>query len=191
MRSRAAAVLVVLPIMIIIALSGVSTPRAAASCAYDPNDPKLLEVATVIFTGEIVRNQTAKLGKEREYTFRVTKVYKGAAYAEQIVATDNRSSVGLQINPPGTFLVMAQFIEGDGPGPATRLTTNVCLGTRLVSETDAVPTTLGPGTDPAQGSSRSVTSRFTGKLWIAAGVACIIFAIYIGRRGRRTNPRSS
>ncbi len=146
-------------------------PRAAASCVYNADDPELTKSADVIFTGEIVGNQTAKLGREREYTFRVAKVFKGAAYSEQLVATDNRSSEALDIEGPGTFLVQANFNSGETEGPVTRLISNGCSGTRLVTEADAVPGTLGPGQEPALGSSHSVTSRFTGKLWIVGGAA--------------------
>ena len=108
------------PLMIMIGVVGLgaSAPSAAASCVYAADDPELTKSADVIFTGEIVGNQTAKLGREREYTFRVAKVYKGAAYSEQIVATDNRSSEALDIEGPGTFLVLANFSsdETDGTG---------------------------------------------------------------------------
>ena len=92
MRRRLLAVLLAVPLMIMIGGFGVldaGGPRAAASCVYNLDDPELTKSADVIFTGEIVGNQTAKFGREREYTFRVAKVFKGAAYSEQLVATDN------------------------------------------------------------------------------------------------------
>jgi hypothetical protein len=192
-RRRLLAVLLAVPLMItMIGAFGpldAAVPRAAASCVYNSRDPELTKSADVIFTGEIVRNQTAKFGREREYTFRVAKVFKGAAYTEQLVATDNRSSAALNINGPGTFLVLADFNTGETKGPVTRLVSNGCSGTRLVSEADPVPGTLGPGQEPARGSSRSVTSRFTGKLWIVGGIACFAAAIIINRRAaRRRNP---
>ena len=107
----------------------------------------------------------------------------------RLVATDNRSSEALDIEGPGTFLVLANFGSGETEGPVTRLVSNGCSGTRLVTEADAVPGTLGPGQEPALGSSRSVTSRFTGKLWIVGGLACFAAAIVINRRAaRRRNP---
>ncbi len=179
------------PLMIMIGVVGLgaSVPSAAASCVYAVDDPELTKSADVIFTGEIVGNQTAKLGREREYTFRVAKVYKGAAYSEQIVATDNRGSDDLEIEGPGTFLVLANFGSAGTQGPATRLVSNGCSGTRRVTEADPVPDTLGSGQAPALGSSHSVTSRFTGKLWIVGGVVCFAAAIVINRRAaRRRNP---
>ncbi len=190
MRRRLLAVLLAAPLMIMIGVVGleVCAPRAAAGCIYNADDPALTASADVIFTGEIVRDQTAKLGREREYTFRVAKVYKGAAYSEQLVATDN-SSESLAIKGPGTFLVLANFNSGETSGPVTRLVTNGCSGTRLITGDAAVPSALGPGQDPALGSSRSVTSRFTGKLWMVAGLACIAAAIVVSRRAaRRRNP---
>jgi len=188
---RLLAVLLAAPLMIMISVVGLgaSVPSAAASCVYAADDPELTKSADVIFTGEIVGNQTAKLGREREYTFRVAKVYKGAAYSDQIVATDNRSSEGLDIEGPGTFLVLANFGSDETAGPVTRLISNGCSGTRPVTEADPVPGTLGPGQAPALGSSHSVTSRFTGKLWIVGGVVCFAAAIVINRRAaRRRNP---
>ena len=78
----------------------------------------------------------------------------------------------MDIEGPGTFLVLANFSSGETAGPVTRLISNGCSGTRLVTEDAAVPGALGPGQEPALGSSRSVTSRFTGKLWIVGGLAC-------------------
>ena len=191
MSRRLLAVLLAVPLMIMIGAFGVlgaGVPRAAASCVYNADDPELTKSADVIFTGEIVRDQTAKFGREREYTFRVAKVYKGAAYSEQLVATDN-SSEALAIKGPGTFLVQANFNSDETEGPVTRLVTNGCSGTRPVTDAAAAISTLGPGHDPAPGSSHSVTSRFTGKLWIVGGVLTIVAAIIINRRAaRRRNP---
>ncbi len=191
MSGRLRSALLVVPLMIMIGVVGlgVGAPSAVASCRYAADDPELTESADVIFTGEIVHDQTAKLGREREYTFRVAKVFKGAAYSEQLVATENRSSEALDIEGPGTFLVLADFGSGDSDGPVTRLISDGCSGTRLVTEADAVPGSLGPGQEPTVGSSRSVTSRFTGKLWMVAGVACFAAAIVVSRRAaRRRNP---
>jgi hypothetical protein len=188
-RGRLLAVLLAVPLLIMIGVVGGTMPRAAASCGFPADDLELARSADVIFTGEIVGDQTAKLGREREYTFRVAKVFKGAAYSEQLVATDNRSSEALDIEGPGTFLVLANFSSGETEGPVTRLISNGCSGTRLVTDGAAVPSELGPGRQPALGSSHSVTSRFTGKLWIVGGLACITAAIVISRRAaRRRHP---
>lgn len=164
---------------------------AAASCAVGPDDPQLNSYAEVIFTGELVANQTAKLGREREYTFRVTQVYKGNAYAEQLVATDNNSSVALELTGPGTFLVKADYPDGTTVGPVARLTSTSCSGTVKLADPAVVPNDLGAPRTPDTGSSRSVTSRFTGKLWIGAGVGCILLAVIVSRRnagGRLQRP---
>ena len=138
--------------------------------------------AVAIFTGELVADQTAKLGREREYTFRVTQVYKGNAFTEQLVATDNNSSVSLQIKGPGTFLVKADYPDGTTIGPVARLTSTSCSGTEKLADPAAVPAGIGAPRPPDTGSSRSVTSRFTGKLWIGAGVGCILLAVIVARR---------
>lgn len=181
--------LAVLALVVLAPILGGATPRATASCAVAADNPDLLRRAGVIFTGDMVKDSTAKLGAEREYTFRVDKVYKGAAYSEQVVVTDNRGSEGLKLTGPGPYLVLSRFREGDAPGPATRLDTDRCQGTRAITVAAPVPASLGGGSAPALGSSRSVTSRFTGKLWVVAGVGCIAFAIiYTRRNSRRRHP---
>ena len=61
-------------------------PRAyACGCIHDNDDPALVDLAEVIFTGTVIDERS--LGYNRTYTFAVTRVYKGSAYAEQRVQT--------------------------------------------------------------------------------------------------------
>ena len=62
----------------------------------------------MIFTGTVIGERT--LGYNRTYTFAVTKVYKGSAYAEQRVQTASQNSAcGLDLNGSGPFLVLAGY----------------------------------------------------------------------------------
>ena len=92
-------------------------PTAAASCAYAQEDPQLVELADVIFTGEIIDDRTIQLGTQREVTFRVDRVFKGAAYAEQIVVSDTNTSVALTVAGPGPILVQATYRAEGTTGP--------------------------------------------------------------------------
>ena len=61
-------------------------PRAyACGCIHDTDDPALVDLAEVIFTGTVIEERS--LGYNRTYTFAVTRVYKGSAYSEQRVQT--------------------------------------------------------------------------------------------------------
>ncbi len=158
---------------------------AAASCAVSPDDPSVRADADVIFTGLLVADQSAKFGREREYTFRVDRVYQGAAFSEQIVASDAGSSTALDLDVQQTYLVQAQYPDEGTVGPIARLVSNNCSGTRLLTASDPVPSDLGAGQDPAVGTSRSVTSRFNGRIWMAVGVAFIVGAVVVTMRNKR------
>jgi hypothetical protein len=169
-------------------LVGLPAPRAAASCAYPPDDPQLLSLADVIFTGQLVGNSTADLGASREYTFRVLQVYKGDAYQEQIAVTDNQGAEGLRIDGAGTFLVQAQYGDGATSGPVKRLAVNGCDGTRLLRDPAVLPPGLGAARAPTAGSSKTFTPQLTSNLWIGAGVALIALAIVFSSRRTRQRP---
>ena len=73
-----------------------------ADCVTD-DESVLIDHAAVIFSGTLLADQSAKFGREREYVFRVDKVYKGAAFEEQIVATMAKSSVALELDVQRTI----------------------------------------------------------------------------------------
>ena len=123
-------------------------PRRVPTAA---DDPALTKSADVIFTGEIVHNQTAKLGREREYTFRVAKVFKGAAVLRATGGHRQPQQRSVGHRGPGKLPGAGQLPDsGETEGPVTRLISNGCSGTRLVTEAAAVPqlTRTGSGTGP-------------------------------------------
>jgi hypothetical protein len=163
-----------------------AAPRPATADCATQDETQLIKDADVIFTGTVVADEAAKLGREREYTVRVDKVYKGAAFGEQIVAT--QAGAGLELSVQQTYLVFADYPNGADTGPVARLEGDSCQGTRPLTADHPVPAALGSGHDPSIGSSRSVTSRLTGPIWIVVGLGCMAFAIVITIRQRRLHP---
>ncbi len=181
---RSAAIVLALLSTLLWLVPATSAP-AYASCVVDPQDPSVRTYADVIFTGVLVADQSAKFGREREYTFRVDRVFRGAAFAEQIVASPAGSSISLELQVQQTYLVQAKYPSEGAIGPVARLVSDTCSGTRVINADNQAPTDLGTGQDPAVGTSRSFTSRFNGRIWMVAGVACILGAVVVTARNRR------
>lgn len=158
-----------------------TAPPAAAGCAYAVEDPRLVELADVVFVGEIIDDRTIQLGTQREVTFRVDRVYKGAAYAEQIVSSDTNNSETLTVTGPGPILVQADYRAEGITGPAVKLTADGCSGTRA----GVAPASLGPGVPPTPGviDRSSQRTRTLGFGFI--GILCIAGAIWVNRRKSR------
>ena len=132
-----------LALLIGLALAVAGWTPAVASCAFPVDDPGHRDRADVIFSGAIVRDETSRRTGERRVTFAVDRVYKGEAYAEQVVTTDTRTSVALQIAGPGRFVVFARY------GAGRALESDACSGTRAGEP----PAALGTGGPPVPGSS--------------------------------------
>ena len=162
-----------------------STPPAAASCAYDRLDPRHIEFADVIFTGEIVDDRTVKFDRERRVTFFVRRVYKGEAYREQVVTSRRYTSTTLSIaaGVGEPFVVFARYPAGSAGGPQPLLTADSCGGSRE----GAAPAELGEGRPPVPGSSTELLRRRTltyAGIAVAALVASVA-ALVAGITARR------
>jgi hypothetical protein len=163
-------------------LFGAALP-AVAGCAYPEDDPRLVELADVVFTGEIIDDRTIQLGTQREVTFRVDRVYKGAAYAEQIVTSDTNNSETLTVAGPGPILVQARYRVEGTTGPDVKVTANGCSGTRP----GVAPASLGPGEPPTPGVIDRSNQRTRTLGFVSIGLLCIAGAIWVNRRrGRQT-----
>jgi len=113
-------------------------PAYACSCAYPPDDPELVRLAEVIFTGTVAADRVDERAQTRTLTFTVDRVYKGRATRTQVVTTHSSgASCGLETSGPGPFLV---FADQEQSG----LTANLCGGTRA----GPAPASLGPGQAP-------------------------------------------
>ena len=124
----------------------VPADRAAGSCALPAEHPDNVARAEVIFSGTLVEDTASAPGETRRYTFRVDAVYKGDAYAEQAVVTPTTSSIELDLEGPGPYLVLGRaggrWVESDS-----------CSGTRPLAAADL--SALGPSRPPLAGSSPS------------------------------------
>ena len=160
-----------------------TAPTASASCAYAADDPQLVALADVVFSGEILEDRIIQLGTQREVTFRVDRVYKGAAYAEQIVTSDTTFSETLTISGPGPILVQAKYPVPGTTGPVVKLTANACSGTRQ----GIAPPSLGPGVPPTPGVIDRSNQRTRTLGFVSVGILCIAGAIWVNRRRGRLN----
>jgi hypothetical protein len=123
------------------ALWATPSPAYACSCAYPPDDPELVGLAEVIFTGTVTADELDERAQTRTLTFTVDRVYKGTARSTEVVTTHSSgASCGLEISGPGPFLVYADQEQ-------SRLTANLCGGTRA----GPVPAGLGSGQTPIAG----------------------------------------
>ena len=156
-------------------------PAASASCAFPADDPQLVALADVVFGGEIIEDRKIQLGTQREVTFRVDRVYKGAAYAEQIVTSDTTFSETLTVSGPGPILVQARYPVAGTTGPVVKLTANACSGTRP----GVAPASLGPGAPPTPGVIDRSNQRTRTLGFISIGLLCIAGAIWVNRRRSR------
>jgi hypothetical protein len=147
----------------------------ACGCIHDIEDPALVDLAEVIFTGTVVGERS--LGYNRTYIFAVQRVYKGSVYAEQRVQTaSQRSACGLDLNGPGPFLVLG------GYAPNGVLLANACGG----SAKAPAPAYLGPGTPPRPGTE---PPDVPGVIWPAAGGLLLISGVVLLIGWRRMSPR--
>jgi hypothetical protein len=121
------------------------------------------------------------LGAQRELTFKVDQVYKGEAYAEQLVVSSS-SDGKLDITGTGPFLVLARYGSSRTDGPAAKLTSDSCSGTRA----GPAPAVLGTGRPPVAGSSARASRH--PELLIGVGVVFVVGAIVVNRWAARRRP---
>jgi hypothetical protein len=156
-------------------------PTASASCAYPADSPENLQRADVVFVGEIVGDRSGMIGAQRELTFKVDQVYKGEAYAQQLVVSSSADGK-LEITGTGPFVVLARYGSPGTDGPAAKLTSDSCSGTRA----GPPPASLGAGRPPVAGSSARASRH--PELLLGVGAAFIIGAIVVNRRAGRRRP---
>ena len=168
-------------LLVVTSIWAIPAPAYACSCAYANDDPALLDRAEVIFTGTVIGERS--LGYNRTYTFAVTKVYKGSAYAEQRVQSASQSSAcGLDLVGSGPFLVLA------GYAPSGTVLANSCGGTTKAPAPAApAPAALGPGSLPQPGVE---PPNPPGVIWPAVGALLVATAavLFLARRRRSIRP---
>jgi hypothetical protein len=174
---------------------GSASPAGACSCAT-AGDRAALESADVVFTGELIEIRTppgdsySSADPER-FIFEVDRVYKGDARSAQSVVTPREGgSCGLELVPPGPFLVYATTgpvldLEGD----RGELYSHLCTGSRSLAEA-GVPTAFGVGSPPTAGASAigSLDDGSRPVVPIAIGTALVlalVAGVVLVRRRRR------
>ena len=160
-------------------------PAFACDCALT-STTQALRQADAVFRGTVLSTDAVGRGADArtDIRFRVDAVYKGTAYAEQVVATPRADpSCGLPAVVGGTWVVFAlDGIEGRGDDAVRRLVTSACSG-NLAS--GVVPAALGQGRAPLPGPSdreeRSTsTDRALTRGLVAVGVAALVLVAAAG-----------
>jgi hypothetical protein len=129
------------------------TPAFACDCARISMS-RALEQADAVFRGTVVSLDAVGHGDDArtDIRFRVDTVFKGTAYAEQVVATSRADrGCGLPVAVDSTWVVFAlEGIEGTGDDAVNRLITSSCSGN--IASADA-PAVLGRPRPPLPGRS--------------------------------------
>ena len=147
--------LVLLGALLLATLGAWSDPAPAFACDCTRISPsRALRQADTVFRGTIVSSDAVGRGKDArtDIRFRVDGVFKGTAYAEQVVATPRSDpSCGLPAEADRTWVVFAvDGIEGSGDEAVARLVTSACSGNIASS---SAPALLGRARPPLEGRS--------------------------------------
>ncbi len=173
------------------------SPAYACECARRSTARALLD-ADAVFRGTVTDRDRVKDGKDVrvDLRFRVDAVYKGTAYADQVVASPADSAAcGLNPEMGSTWVVFAsETIEGSGNRAVNRLVSSLCSGNLRTDQPPAVlglPQTPRPGSSDRDERASNVDTTLTRVLvvgGIGAGVLAAGVAVALGllwRPGRR------
>ena len=173
------------------------TEAFACSCAGISTNRALRE-ADAVFRGTVInKNIVGRSERARtDIRFAVDRVYKGAVYREQVVAS-SRTSDACGLNPEvgSTWVIFAiQGIEGEGDQAVNRLITTLCSGNL---PTGIAPPALRNPRPPLAGASdreeRSTnTDRILTRGFAIAGVGALsVGALAVIGLGVLWRPRRS
>ena len=108
-----------------------TTQAFACSCAGISTNRALRE-ADAVFRGTVISKDIVGRGDaaRTDIRFAVDRVYKGAVYSEQVVASDHDADAcGLDPDVGSTWVIFAvEGIEGEGDRAVNRLITTLCSG---------------------------------------------------------------
>ncbi len=108
-----------------------TTEAFACSCAGISTNRAVRE-ADAVFRGTVINKEVVGRGERArtDIRFAVDRVYKGAVYREQVVASSrNSDACGLDPEVGSTWVIFAiQGIEGEGDQAVNRLVTTLCSG---------------------------------------------------------------
>lgn len=162
-------------------------PAFACSCAGISTNRALRE-ADAVFRGTVISKQIVgrRDTARTDIRFTVDRVYKGAVYQEQVVASrHDPGACGLDPEIGSTWVIFAiEGIEGEGDRAVNRLVTTLCSGNL---PTGVAPPVLGKPRSPISGASdreeRSTnTDRIISSALAIAGIGglCIAAIALIG-----------
>jgi hypothetical protein len=142
----------------LVALFAAVSPTAAYACSCQGlSTRKALAESDTVFTGTVreIHRVGRGAGRRVDIRFEVSRVYKGTAYASQLVASGPESaSCGLVPEVGSTWVIFAvDAIEGDGNAAVQRLRTSLCSGNL---PTSTPPALLGRGSPARPGESDRV-----------------------------------
>lgn len=128
-------------------------PAFACSCAGISTNRALRE-ADAVFRGSVISKEIVGRGDaaRTDIRFAVDRVYKGAVYQEQVVASrPDADACGLDPELGTTWVIFAiEGIEGEGDRAVNRLITTLCSGNL---PNGVAPPTLGNARQPLSGAS--------------------------------------
>jgi len=162
-------------------------PAFACSCAGISTNRALRE-ADAVFRGSVISKEIVGRGDaaRTDIRFAVDRVYKGAVYQEQVVASrHDADACGLDPALGTTWVIFAiEGIEGEGDRAVNRLITTLCSG-NLPS--GVAPPILGKAKQPLSGASdreeRSTNAdRIVSRGLAIAGIGglCLVSIALIG-----------
>lgn len=158
-----------------------ATEAFACSCAGISTNRALRE-ADAVFRGTVINKDV--IGRsERARTdirFAVDRVYKGAVYREQVVAS-SRTSDACGLNPEvgSTWVIFAiQGIEGEGDQAVNRLITTLCSGNLPTGI--APPGLRNPRPPLAGASDREERSTNTDRILTHGFAIAGVGALFVG-----------
>jgi hypothetical protein len=152
LSSRLAALTAAILLGTLGALFGVRPAYACSCVAVTTADA--LRASDAVFAGTVTR--TTDIGSAEtgwtDVRFRVSTVYKGTVYADQVVATPQQpASCGLAPAMGSTWVIFAtDAVEGTGHNAVDRLATGLCNGNLPQA---GAPAILGTGRSPVPGAS--------------------------------------
>jgi hypothetical protein len=159
----------------------VDTTKAFACSCAGISTSRALREADAVFRGTVVSKEVVGRGDaaRTDIRFAVDRVYKGAVFNEQVVASEHdEDACGLDPDVGSTWVIFAiEGIEGEGDRAVNRLVTTLCSGNL---PTGIAPAVLGRPTPPLNGASDSEerstnTDRIVtrGLAYAGIGVLCV------------------
>jgi hypothetical protein len=166
----------------------VDTTKAFACSCAGISTSRAVREADAVFRGTVVSKEVRGRGDaaRTDIRFAVDRVYKGAVYSEQVVASEHdEDACGLDPDVGSSWVIFAlEGIEGEGDQAVNRLVTTLCSGNL---PTGIAPAVLGRPRPPLNGvSDREERSTNTDRIvthglaYAGIGALCIGALAVIG-----------